>query len=142
MRPTVMQMPACLLARGFQSGDDECAARESPWLFAYRRPSEAFGRTFGEGKAIAWFEGIVPDESGAAEWVIWIRPDWRGRELQGKRIGAWVLEQMRELAREHGCKSIRAVIDVKNGASIGLHERLGFRLVAAGNETTSYVIDL
>jgi len=50
-----MQMPACLSARGFQSGDDECAARESPWLFAYRRPSEAFGRTFGEGKAIAWF---------------------------------------------------------------------------------------
>jgi L-amino acid N-acyltransferase YncA len=31
---------------------------------------------------------------------------------------------------------------VKNGASIGLHERLGFRLVAAGNETASYVIDL
>jgi ribosomal protein S18 acetylase RimI-like enzyme len=137
-----MTMPADLAARPYRSGDDQYAAHESPLLFAYGRPGTVSGRTFGDGKAIAWFAGQVPDESGATQWVIWIHPDWRGREIKGKRVGAWVLDEMAELARKHGCRCILARIDRNNERSIGLHTRLGFHFVGLDSATATYAIDL
>jgi ribosomal protein S18 acetylase RimI-like enzyme len=135
----MLLLPPSLKPRPFRSGDDDFARHESPSLFV-GQPSAAYGQTFGDGKAIAWFIPPVPDDSGAAQWVIWIHPDSRHRRIRGRRLGAWVLDHMKRKARRHGCTSIRAVIRRDNQRSVVFHERLGFHRVDVADDPVTYLI--
>jgi phosphinothricin acetyltransferase len=88
---------------------------------------EEGGTIAGYAYAHAWHERGA--YRYAAEDSVYLKPGWEGRGI-GRRL----LEKVIEELRKQEFHVLMAAITVPNAASVGLHERLGFKKTGQFNE--------
>jgi len=92
------------------------------WLVAEREGEVvgyAYGTAFNERPAYRWSTGVSVYVADGA---------------RGQGVGRALYEALFDRLRERGFRMACAGITLPNGASVGLHERLGFELVGVNRE--------
>jgi L-amino acid N-acyltransferase YncA len=88
---------------------------EHPWLVAEHdgvMTGYAYAHPLGTRAAFRW----------SVETTVYVREDWRGRG-----VGSALYAALLELLRHQGYHRALAAIALPNSASVGLHERFGYR---------------
>ncbi|MEN8159192.1 MAG: GNAT family N-acetyltransferase [Myxococcota bacterium] len=81
-------------------------------------------------------QGGFPDQPRTGYFLTFgVHPDFRGRDVDGKRIGTHLMERMFDYFRDAGFEAVEATVERQNERAVAFYRRCGFEVLERGFES-------
>lgn len=129
MHPSDGEAVLTIYQQGIDTGQATFQTEAPPWEDWNKSHVSELRFVAVEGESVAGWVALSPVSSrcvyaGIAEVSVYIAPSFRG-----KRVGYRLLEHLIRESEAKGYWTLQASIFPENTASIGLHKKLGFRVI-------------